>query len=416
MNKFSYLISLILLLSGCATYQTKVATAKQSLINNDCTQALYLLEKLATQESEDQLAYLLDYATALQYCGQYQKSTTYFLQADKLSEQMDYTSISKSTASAVITEELTQYKGDTFEKFFINAMNALNYLQLNQIDDAMVEVRRLNQKFDKLKNEDKQNYELNAFAKYLSAIIWESKKDYDDACIDYKDAYFLDTKYRSIGQDMLNTCWKAGRHDEFNQLVKKMQATESEIRTAKNKKWTPEAIVIFLNGWGAQKKARPEDHRFPMLVKLPSKTQKLNVNLTEDDKIIEQTTTEKIYDVDDVAIKTLEKDYAALVARRTALEVSRRVMLYSKKNNMDQQALATAAYLALALADRADVRQWSFLPKDIQIARISLPKKSNSYGLTLTEVVSDQTINQIYTTPIKQKFIVIRNLSFRTKD
>ena len=58
-------------------------------------------------------------------CKDYKKSNEVFLKADKLSEQIDYQSVSRVAGATLLNEEMVQYKGDTFEKLFINASAAL---------------------------------------------------------------------------------------------------------------------------------------------------------------------------------------------------------------------------------------------------------------------------------------------------
>ncbi len=112
---------------------------------------------MSEQENGDQLVYLLDYATALQISGKLKESNQVFLKADKLSELVDYHSVSKIAGSLALNEEMVQYKGDTFEKIFINAYLAMNFLEMGNLDDALVEARRINEKYLKFRADEKRN-------------------------------------------------------------------------------------------------------------------------------------------------------------------------------------------------------------------------------------------------------------------
>jgi len=179
-------VFLCLALSSCATYQNKVHDSRLLLEQGQYEQAIEKLKPLAEKADGDQLVYLLDYATALQMSGRYDESNRAFLKADQLSEALDYHSVTRITGAALTGEEAVQYKGDTFERTFINAFLALNFLQMGKLDDALVEARRINEKYLKLRGEDKKSYELNPFAKYLSALIWEADQKWDDAYIAYQ--------------------------------------------------------------------------------------------------------------------------------------------------------------------------------------------------------------------------------------
>lgn len=86
-------------LSGCATYQGKVGVARNHLESGDPDAAISILQPLAETPNDDQLIYLLDYATALQVKGEYQASSKVLIQADRLAESMDYTSVSRVAGS-----------------------------------------------------------------------------------------------------------------------------------------------------------------------------------------------------------------------------------------------------------------------------------------------------------------------------
>src|SRR5690606_13631940 len=100
---------------GCATYQSKVDPARNALRDGDYSKALNDLELLAEKPGDDRLVYLLDYGVAQQIAGKIDESTRTLLQAEKLSELVDYHSISRIAGSLALSEEMVQYKGDTFE-------------------------------------------------------------------------------------------------------------------------------------------------------------------------------------------------------------------------------------------------------------------------------------------------------------
>lgn len=389
MNFFlKLLFPICLILTSCASYQKTVAPAKSLLQSEKCEEALTLLEQISRNKSGDQLAYLLEYGTALQICKDYSKSNSVLTAADNLAEEIDYTSVSQVAGSTLLNEEMVSYKGDTFEKIFINAIKALNYLQLNQLDSALVEVRKMNQKYSKFKNENKKDFELNSFAKYLSGLIWESTSHLDDACIDYKDAFFIDTKHRAVGQQMLNTCWAAERYDEFNSLAKKMNATQEEIALAKQKKSSSEVIYIYLKGWGPQKREDPQSPTFPRLYQIYNKTQYVNLKIFDStNRLINATDSTPIYSVYEAAQAALDADRASLIARRIGARVAKEVVTHQIRQK--NQELALAAWLVMVASEKADLRQWSFLPDSFHVIRV--PIKEGSYISQITGLSFDKT-------------------------
>ncbi len=376
---FVYL-SIFIFFSGCATYQNKVAPARDLLASQQCDPALKILEEFTLKPDGDQLIHLLDYAAALQVCGDYKKSNQLFLRAEKLADEIDYVSVSRVAGATLLNEEMVQYKGDTFEKLFINVSLALNFMQLGQFDSALVEVRKINQKFLKYKADDKKEFELSSFAKYLSALIWEADRKYDDACIDYREAFFLDTAYRKVGVDMLRGCWKANRQDEFRNLVAKMNATNEEIRSAKDFEKT-ELILVFLQGWGPRKQPRADAPSFPQLVGVNSNTHFLKAEVMgPKDKVLETFQSEPVYSIEKAAIAALNADYNSLVARRVGSRVAKEVV--AAQIRQQDKALGQLAWLVMVASERADLRQWSIYPKSVHTVRI--PLKPGQHKIRLT--------------------------------
>src|SRR5690606_37721305 len=154
---------------GCATYQGRTSQARLALKEGRDQEAISSFQQMLTQEKNDRLAYLLDYATALQMAGDYNASTKAFLEAAQLVEEMDYHSVTNTTASLLGSEEMIQYKGESFEKFLIHVMLAINFLMEDQLDSAMVEARRINELIGRMKMDEREPYELSSMANYLAA-------------------------------------------------------------------------------------------------------------------------------------------------------------------------------------------------------------------------------------------------------
>ncbi len=398
---------------GCATYQSDVAPARELLISRQCQPSLKILAELSLKNNGDQLVHLMDYGSALQICEDYKKSNEVFAQAETVADQADYHSVSRVAGATLLNEEMIQYKGDTFEKLFLNVSLALNYMQLGQFDNALVEVRKMNQKFDKYRADEKKNFELNPFSKYLSALIWEADQKYDDACIDFKDAYTLDPSYPRIAQDMLRGCWKARRTAEFDELVKKTKATTEDIKIAKQASKT-ELIIIFMQGWGPRKQPRSENRTFPQLVSVPSSTYYLKAEVmdTANKSVLSSYRSEPVYNVEKAAMDTLNADYKSLVARRIGSRVAKEVL--ADQIRQKDKALGQIAWLVMVASERADLRQWSIFPKTVHLVRIPLSAGTHNIRLTGMNVyLNDSEKIPDMTVSLKsgeKKFQLVRSL------
>ncbi|WP_413583172.1 COG3014 family protein [Bdellovibrio sp. HCB288] len=397
----------ILLLSGCATYQGKVDKARTYLVSGDSDKALKELEPLANTADGDQLVYLLDYGVALQVAGNIPESNTTLLRADRLSEQVDYQSVSRVAGSLALSQEMVQYKGDTFEKIFINAYLAMNFLEIGKLDDALVEARRINEKYQKYRQEEKQKFELNPFSKYLSALIWEADRSYDDAYIAYQETYKLDPTIPDIGADLIRSAKLARRPDAYKDWKKKFPEV-SENPDWYNKSMG-ELVIIYQQGWGPRKYAAQNEYRLPALYPTPSIAK--SSRLTIDGEGSYQSHV--IYDVQAAAIKTLNDDHGILIAKRLAGIATKAVL--ADQVRQQNQLLGDLTFLAMNLADRADLRQWSTLPQTIQIIRVPLKAGEYKFNLEGLDVAGNPMGEALYNKkvvikPGQKNFIVWRSV------
>lgn len=365
--------ALLVVLVGCATYQSKVHQSKEALRQGRYHEAIEQLQALVEKEKDDKLVYLLDYATALQMAGRLKESTQAYLDADRLMEINDYHSVSNIVTATLGSEEMIQYKGESFEKYLVNVMLALNFLSENNLDSAMVEARRINEKLSKMKMEGRKPFELSPFANYLSATIWEADKKYDDAYIDFERAYKLDPSIPVIGEDLIRTAFLARRTES----LRKWQKQFPDIPDPKQ--WVlpkaTEVIIIVMQGWGPKKVPRVDEPRFPTLVASPSETKKIEV--WENLKKLGET--QVVYNIEKVAMETLAEDYSSLAARRFGAVIAKEVV--ADQIRQKDEALGALAWFIMHASDRADLRQWSTLPASIQIKRIQA--KPGSFGFTL---------------------------------
>lgn len=394
-------------LTACATYQNKVEGAREALKRGDYEASLKDLEPLAKEENGDQLVYLLDYGVALQIAGKVPESNRILLKADKLSEQVDYQSVSRIAGSLALNEEMVQYKGDTFEKIFINGYLAMNFLELNQLDDALVEARRINEKYRKYRADEKKAFELNSFSKYLSAMVWEASRSYDDAYIAYEESYKIDPTISTIGDDLVRSSKLARRDDtykkwkkQFPQVVEKPEWSDRSLG---------ELVVIYQQGWGPRKAPSPDARAMPTLIPTTNQTQKARLTVEGKPAIISLP----IYNVQSAAMKTLADDQGILLAKRIAAVAAKEVL--ASQVRQKDELLGALTWIALHASERADLRQWSTLPQTIQTARIYLKPGKYKFDLQGLDYsgnpTSENKLNQEVEIKVGQKkFVIWRSL------
>jgi hypothetical protein len=349
------------ILSGCASYQSKIAGFDKDLHSGKPADAAKSLEPKAEKEGDDQVVYLFEYATALQMAGQYKDSNAAFMKVNDLTEIKDYHSLSRIAGSLLLNEGMVQYKGEDYEKVMISAMAAINFLMLKDSENAMVMARQLNDKLYKYKFEAKRNYEQNPFAYYLTALLFENDRDWDNAYVQYKKTYDLEPNFPYLKEDLLRAARYSQRDEDVDKWKKKFKGV-----TIPDVKSTGEVVLIYQQGWGPKKGPNPAFPRIAKLYPTSSSTTGARLEIEKGPK----ETSEEIFSVQDTAIKELDDQYAQMIAMRAAGIATKAVL--ADQIRQKNKLLGDLAWIGLNMADQADLRQWTSLPATFQIAKIRL--------------------------------------------
>lgn len=333
--------------------------------------AIEELKPLAEKEGDDQLLYLLNLGMAYHLAGKWDESIQTLLKADAIAEIKDYISLSREAGSILLNDGLLQYKGDDYEKVLIHIYLSLNFLMKNDLDGALVEARRVNEILQRFRDESKRKYEQSSLAFYLSAMIWEANRDWDDAYIAYNDTYkhFKENDY--LKEDLLRLSKRADRQDDYEKWRNKFG---NRTYSAPDKE-SGELILIYQQGRGPVKKPHPSFDKIPKL--FPVGTIAMKASLEVNGK---KAKTQTIYNLQDVAIKSLEEQYALIIGKRVGGLAAK--FIVSQQVAKKNEALGMATWIGLNLMDQADLRQWSNLPETFQIARMYL--KPGTYDVNVS--------------------------------
>lgn len=203
------ILLIILLLSFCASMKTSEKQYKDvnkylninqidSLINQiEISQYKYYKEK-------DKVLFYLDIGMLHHYAGNYRESNQYLGKAERGIEDLYTKSISKGALSLILNDNALDYFGEDYEDIYINVFKALNYINLNEYEDADVEIKRINNKLNNLDDKYSQvTSQLNksserkfnihcgsnqfkncALGRYLSFLMYRKNGLTDDAIID----------------------------------------------------------------------------------------------------------------------------------------------------------------------------------------------------------------------------------------
>ena len=190
-SRLFLILSLIILIAGCATYYTKNIEFQNHITQGNFVKADNWLEKNDKDAAgKNQLLYYINRGYVSWILQNYTESNQYFATADKIME--DYVKNYYLEALTLVSNpNVKPYKPEDFEVVMVNYFMALNYIQLGMYEDAIVECKRINIKLNQLNDkfkDHKNRYQRDAFAHNLMGIIYETNNDYNNAFIAYRNA------------------------------------------------------------------------------------------------------------------------------------------------------------------------------------------------------------------------------------
>ncbi|HTE02146.1 MAG TPA: hypothetical protein VK668_22815 [Mucilaginibacter sp.] len=142
-------------------------------------------------KDRNKLLYLLEKGKIEYLAGNNSKSNDYFEQAYMLVDDKIKTSVGQGIAAKLTNPMAEPYKGEDFEKVTLHYYKALNYFQMGQPNEALVEAKRINIKLFQLNykyKDNKNKYAADAFSQIVQGIIYESLGDMNNAFIAYRNA------------------------------------------------------------------------------------------------------------------------------------------------------------------------------------------------------------------------------------
>ncbi|MEN0053798.1 MAG: hypothetical protein AAGC65_09015 [Mucilaginibacter sp.] len=435
----SSVIGLMLFLLGCASYNDRIIPYYKNISAGNYKAAETELDKNSLlQKPRNQLLFLMEKGRVAHLNGEYNNSNTYFNQADSLLEQ-GLTSTADEAVGVLLNPMSQRYKGEDFEKFMIHYYKALNYMYLNNTEDAIVEARRISlqaqEQGDKFNNKDKR-YSNDAFSLMLQGMLYESNNDINNAFISYRNAaeiylkapdktYYGTPMPLGLQQDVIRTASLNGFTTEADQFEKTFGITYQPQKPSEG----GDLIFFWENGLAPVK--TQVDLFFSLIrnsdgdlfftdaaggLVLPfyynGDRNRVNTKSVESlrvawPKYVAQTPyfssaiitanqtqipLQKAEDINQLAFKTLQQrtlnEMGKILSRLAAKKIAEYALRASAKsgdgkNNSLLEGLGYGVQLYSLLSEKADTRNWQTLPANISYARIPLQKGENQITITL---------------------------------
>lgn len=345
----------------------------------------------------------------------YNQSNFYFDKSEDMLKYFDYQNETIGSAASIATNDnIVPYTGEEYDGIMVNTYKALNFMALGNEDDARVEfnramerqrraaelfaedIKKLNKEIEKEDAKDnstvKENVDnpeiqkliqerysnvfdfkaypdfVNPFTTYIAGIFFDLIGDYEKATTLLKESYGMVSDNDYIGQDFALTEQVLDGKKEFKNMVwvvfeNGMGPVKEEIRID---------IPLFID----KPRNKGADFKYfgIALPKLVFREEAFPYLTVEGGG--KSSKTQEVANMDRVIQTEFKKDFKGILTRAIISATSKAVAQYALSRKGDNSAqLASLLMAAYSFATTAaDVRIWTTLPKNFQVARLNIPE------------------------------------------
>ena len=398
--------------AGCNAPKDHLAAFNGHFLSSDYEKSAQFAEKKISKNKNpkgEDLLWALQLGTVQRIQQDHTKSTESFDKAEDMLKYFDEQStLGDGIGSTIVNENVIPYRGEEYDGIMVNVYKALNFMTEKEFDLARVEFnraldrqRRAKEKFNEeinklsaeLEKEDqeseftKSNVENTETAellaqKYPNLHNFEAYPDFVNPFATYLAGVFFNlVSDHSKAVDLLKESY--GMVGDNGYIAEDLSVTENILDgkgRLENTIW-----LIFENGLGPVKKELRMD--IPLFVATDD-VKYVGIALPElffrnkaypylvaevDGKDYE---TRLVSDIDRVIQTEFSKDYPAILTRAIISATAKAIAQYAlEKQDSSESSLASVFMAAYSFATTAaDVRIWTSLPKEFQVARFPKPK------------------------------------------
>lgn len=333
-------------------------------------------------------------------------------------EQEDKARISASGAAAqtgavLVNDKAIPYRASSFEKTLVHHYQALNYLALQDVEGAGVEVRRANETqkmalnqyrsvvekaaskeknvspderdpnllpvyagLDEIAGRVKHSFQ-NAATYYVSSVIWEMMGEPNDAYIDCKRALEIVPENRFLQEDVVRLGKRLGMREDLADFARRFpRAADTPADGTGRFKDKARLVVVLEEGFVPAKSEMSVAYplfgagsigviALPMYAQAPPPAVPLTVSVGG--QSLGQTVP--ICNVSALAARALEERMPGILTRQVARAVAKGAAAHAAEDaGGDWGGLASFMVTLYNIAsEQADLRSWLTLPAHIQI-------------------------------------------------
>jgi hypothetical protein len=413
-------------------------------------------------DDDDELLFHLEHGALLHLAHRYGESNEAFEWAKSVSERLFTKSLSAETFSLFSNDTVLPYEGENFERALVHLFSALNYAMLGDPSGATVEARQVDALLAKIQTDSgtRSIYKEDAFARYLSALLFEARGRTEDAVVSYRQAlaayedYTRDYGTKRPASLLPLALAAAGRQGGGSR--RRMAERYGDAPPHVMAPGTGEVAVLHYNGWVPRKQSsffeisfgrawvyvgdmqpRSEDAAkvdralagaraiaasrmlriaFPTYVDVPHRIRRMRVSSGD-----ASARAQLVENVGRIARKSLADRKARIfgkaVARaafKYALAEGACIAAYQTLDELPAAIACATARAANALSEVADTRSWHTLPSEISMALIALPEGTHDLQLDFKDdsgaILETRSLTGVEVADGQRTFVFARTL------
>ena len=362
---------LTLTLVGCtkaidlADYPVHRDSALEKFRRGDFRAAHEELKAGAETLGPDRVLFLLDRALILHAMGEYERSNYLFREAEKLLEPISYEK--PTELRSINTPNLWRkfYHGEEYESILANVYLSLNFSLLGRDDEAIHEIRKAEERLDRLRTSAKRAYATAPFFRFWPGILYERQKNF----LSSNQDYLLSLKEAGeaeglVKMSLLRLAVRAQDQNRQSGLQAELGLQERDlVRLHQELRDQGEVIVLLANDFITLKEPHPEFSELAYYREPKLKFLKAAVFIDRE----EVGYTKKVFDVNALARANFSAKLAQFQADKAAGNptgaIKRERMAEQDPNHRRYRGYDQVAKLT------ADLRQWATLPAEFQAIR-----------------------------------------------
>ncbi|OGR99318.1 MAG: hypothetical protein A2V88_03830 [Elusimicrobia bacterium RBG_16_66_12] len=369
-------------------------------------EARIVKEKQGSYGKKNQVLYYLDLGAVQHDGGKYKESDQSFETAETRMEELFTKSVSKAAGTLLLNDNTTEYAGERFERALVNVYRALGYLFRSDREGALVEIRKLSrllQEYADVYGAKSTAYKDDAFAQYLSSLLYADDGKTDDARISLdKSKKVYEFYAASYGTPAPRFDFPADDAQARGELVfLHLNGTAPrKISKTFSVAWN-EAVVALNSSKDDEKESAQAQNALragligkAVTVAYPAYTQDpFQIASSQVECAGQKAETQLMEDVSAIAMKDLAERQALIKVRAIARATVKYILAKAAadavakkygKNSWQALAAQVGGSAVAAATEIADTRAWATLPSQFRMARMRLPPGTHDVTVSYT--------------------------------